>query len=351
MTEAPVRRPRARFDLPRDREASVPPEARGLSRDEVRMLVVGRTGVEHRTFHDLPTLLHPGDLVVVNVSATLPAAVDLVRHGVPAVLHVSTQTDDGRWVVELRRPDRTGPVEDLSAGEVLRAPGGQRLRVLAPHPKGQARLWSVLPLPTTSVVDYLGEHGRPIRYAYVSGDWPLSATQTVFATEPGSAEMPSAGRPFTERTLVDLMARGVPVVPVVLHTGVSSQEAHEPPQPERFTVPEVTARLVNSTHAAGRRVVAVGTTVVRALETVADRTGRVHPATGWTDLVLGPRRRARTVTGLVTGLHTPEASHLDLLEAVAGPDALAAAYDAVTEIEDERGYLWHEFGDTTLFLP
>jgi S-adenosylmethionine:tRNA ribosyltransferase-isomerase len=175
----------------------------------------------------------------------------------------------------------------------------------------------------------------------------LADVQNVYATEPGSAENASAGRPFTERLLVRLVARGVPVVPLVLHAGVSSPELHEPPAPERYRVPEVTARLVTATRAAGRRVVAVGTTVTRALETVTGEDGVTRPGEGWTDLVLGPDRPARAVTGLVTGLHEPEASHLLLLQAVAGPDLVARAYDAAVA----GGYLWHEFGDSMLFLP
>jgi S-adenosylmethionine:tRNA ribosyltransferase-isomerase len=159
--------------------------------------------------------------------------------------------------------------------------------------------------------------------------------------------MPSAGRPFTHRLLVRLMVRGVAVAPLLLHTGVSSPEKHEPPMPERFKVPEATARLVNATRAAGGRVVAVGTTVTRALETVADPSGTVAAGSGWTDLVLGPDRPARVVTGLVTGLHEAEASHLLLLEAVAGRPLVATAYDAAVA---ER-YLWHEFGDAMLLLP
>jgi S-adenosylmethionine:tRNA ribosyltransferase-isomerase len=137
------------------------------------------------------------------------------------------------------------------------------------------------------------------------------------------------------------------VLPLVLHTGVSSPEVHEPPSPERFAVPEVTARLVTATRRAGGRVVAVGTTVTRALETATGDDGRTRAAEGWTDLVLGPDRPARAVTGLVTGLHAPEASHLLLLEAVAGVDLVRRAYDAAVA---ER-YLWHEFGDSMLFLP
>ena len=139
--------------------------------------------------------------------------------------------------------------------------------------------------------------------------------------------MASAGRPFTERLLVRLMARGIPVAPLVLHTGVSSPELHEPPYPEQFAVPAATARLVTEHAAGGRRVVAVGTTVTRALETATDDDGVVRPRRG----LDRPRARARTgparaVTGLITGLHAPEASHLQLLEAVAGADLVDAAY-------------------------
>ncbi|QWZ10025.1 S-adenosylmethionine:tRNA ribosyltransferase-isomerase [Nocardioides panacis] len=330
----------AAFRLPAAGEATTPPEARGLARDEVRMLVAAPDLLAHRRVLDLPDVLHPGDLLVVNTSATLPAAVGPV--------HVSTQLDDGDWVVEVRRPGNDGPA-GTTPGAVLRLPGGVDLHVRGSHPAGQARLWRATPRPATDRGAYLAEHGRPVTYPYVDGDWPLESRQNVYATVPGSAEMPSAGRPLSERVLVALMARGVVIAPIVLHTGVSSQESHEPPQPEQYVVPEATARLVNGTREARRRVVAVGTTVVRALETVASREGAVHPAAGWTSLVLGPGRPARAVDGLLTGLHEAEASHLDLLRAVAGDRLVDRSYDVVTH--GPRQYLWHEFGDTMLFLP
>jgi S-adenosylmethionine:tRNA ribosyltransferase-isomerase len=131
-----------------------------------------------------------------------------------------------------------------------------------------------------------------------------------------------------------------------LHCSVSSPETGEPPLPERFRVPEATARLVNATRAAGSRVVAIGTTVTRALETVASADGSVSPGHGWTDLVLGPERPTHVVDGLVTGWHEPGASHLQLLTAVAGAELVHKAYD---EALAER-YLWHEFGDSCLLL-
>ena len=342
-------RPATRFRLPDDGEAAEPPERRGTPRDGVRLLVAGREGVLHRRFRDLPGLLDPGDLVVVNTSATVPAALDARRAGGRiSPVHVSTPLDDGRWVVELRRADGRGPDLGAAAGEELRLPGGVTLTLEAPYPDPDAppgRLWSAGVSPPVAALDHLARHGRPIGYGHLAARFPLADHQTVYATEPGSAEMPSAGRPFTAPLLVRLMARGIAVAPVVLHASVSSPELHEPPLPERFAVPPATARLVNATRGDGGRVVAVGTTVVRALESAADEGGEVGPARGWTGLVLGPDRPARAVTGLITGLHTPEASHLLLLEAVAGPGRVAAAYAAAVE----GGYLWHEFGDSMLF--
>ena len=344
MTQAPL--PRSR--VPGTSDATVPPEARGLDRDGVRLAVATRDRTTHTVAHALPEHLRPGDLLVVNTSATLPSAVDLERHGCRWAIHVSAQLDDGSWVVELRLPDNSGPAEP-EPGEVLRLPGGVRLRIGAPHPTGQRRLWRARPLPAVDRVEYLAAHGRPIRYRYVDGDWPLSALQNVYATHPGSAEMPSAGRPLTADLLVRLMANGVVVAPLVLHTGVASQETHEPPQPEEYVVPAATARLVASTRAAGRRVVAVGTTVVRALESASAR-GVVVPSAGWTSLVLGPGRPATVVDGLLTGLHEPDASHLDLLRAVAGRPLVDRAYADITA-PDAPSYLWHEFGDVMLLLP
>jgi S-adenosylmethionine:tRNA ribosyltransferase-isomerase len=340
----------ATFALPPDAEATAPPEWYGLQRDEVRLMAVRPGSTSSVRFRDLPELLEPGDLVVVNTSGTLPGRLPARRaDGVVVPLHWSTELDDGDWVVELRRPDNSGPDLGTEPGTVLGLPDGVRITLLSGHPDPArpSRLWRARTAPRVPGTAYLREHGTPIGYGYLRGEFPLAAFQTVYAGEPGSAEMASAGRPFTEEILVALMTRGVPVVPLTLHTGVSSPELHEPPYPERFAVPEVTARLVNGTRRAGGRVVAVGTTVTRALETATGEDGVTRAARGWTDLVLGPDRPARAVTGLITGLHEPEASHLQLLEAVAGPELVAAAYDrAVAE-----HYLWHEFGDSMLFLP
>ncbi len=340
--------PATRFVLPPGSGAGAPPEHRGLARDAVRLLVARPSGVSHHRFHELPDALAPGDLLVVNTSATVPAALDAHRaDGRPVTVHVSTELDDGTWVVEPRR--RHGPARDVSVGDVLVLPGGVRLTLGAPYPgpTPEPRLWRARPSSPVSMPAYLAAHGRPIAYDHLGTWFPLADHQTVYATEPGSAEMPSAGRPISERVLVALIARGITVAPLVLHAGVSSQEKHEPPMPERFVVPPATSRLVNSARTAGSRVVAVGTTVVRALETVASLDGTVSPGHGWTDLVLGRDRPARAVSGLISGLHEPEASHLSLLEAVAGAGLVGRTYDAAVR----EHYLWHEFGDSTLLLP
>jgi S-adenosylmethionine:tRNA ribosyltransferase-isomerase len=339
----------SRFVLPPGSEATAPPEARGLARDEVRMAVVTEERTHHRQAKELPLWLEPGDLVVVNTSATLPSALEVERHGCTWGLHVSAELDDGAWAVELRRPDGAGPGRP-EPGEVLRLPGGVRLRIAEPHPEGQTRLWRATALPAVDRVAYLRRHGSPIRYPYLHGAWPIEDLQNVYAAVPGSAEMPSAGRPLSREVLVGLMSLGVVLAPLVLHTGVASQESHEPPQPEWLSVPVSTARLVNVTRAAGGRVVAVGTTVVRALETSASPDGAVTPFHGWTSLVLSSARPARVVSGLLTGLHEPEASHLDLLEAVAGRELVDRAYADVTAAGSPH-YLWHEFGDSMLLLP
>jgi S-adenosylmethionine:tRNA ribosyltransferase-isomerase len=347
-------RPRTHFDRPPGSDAIEPPEAHGVARDAVRLLVARPGGVSHARFADLGDYLRPGDLLVVNNSATMPAAVDGRRGGQEITVHFSTPRAEKAWVVELRPAvDAAGHLTDVRPGERVDMPGGAALVIGSSYPEPGvegARLWTaraILEGPAGAVGSYLARHGRPIRYAYVPRPWPLRYYQTVFARSAGSAEMPSAARPFSTELVTALVSTGIGIAPITLHAGVSSAEAGEPPTPEPFEVPAATARMVNSARAAGSRVIAVGTTVTRALESAADARGVVRPAAGWTDLVLGPGHPGRVVDGLITGWHDAGASHLLLLEAVAGPDLVAAAYrEAVT-----RGYLWHEFGDSALLLP
>jgi S-adenosylmethionine:tRNA ribosyltransferase-isomerase len=343
------------FQLPPANHATAPPEARGLARDEVRLLVARRgTGaLKHATFRELPEHLRAGDLLVVNVSATLPAAVPgtLGRRGERVELRFATAAPDlelhgSWWIVELRSPDGARPHRGAAAGERVALPGQTDVELVAPY-AGGTRLWLARIHGPAPLREFLAAHGHPIRYGYVPREWPLEHYQTVFATEPGSAEMPSAGRPFTPELVTACAARGVLIAPLTLHTGVSSLERGEAPYPERYRVPDQTARLVNAVRWWGGRVVAVGTTAVRALETVAADDGTVVAGEGWTRLVVTPERGLHAVDGLITGWHEPEASHLQLLEAVAGSELLAASYAEALA----HGYLWHEFGDSHLILP
>jgi S-adenosylmethionine:tRNA ribosyltransferase-isomerase len=335
----------ADFVLPPESEAREPPEERGVRRDGVRMLVSHRrTGeIAHHAFTDLPGLLLPGDLLVVNTSGTLPAA---VRAGRGLSVHFSTPLPDGSWLAELRVASggATRPYPGGSPGQLLILPGGALLS-LAERVTG--RLWRVR--LSTAVVPYLLRHGTFIHYSYVERDWPAHAYQTVFATTPGSAEMPSASRPFTPEMITRLVVRGVTVAPLTLHTGVSSLEGDEDPYPEPFDVPPATARQVNMTRQAGGRVIAVGTTVVRALESAAmnGRDGTLAATSGWTHHVVTPETGVRAVDGLFTGLHEPRSSHLHMLNAFGGEPLLRRCYAAALE----HCYLWHEFGDVHLLLP
>lgn len=339
------------FHLPRHLEATEPPEIRLGRRDAVRLMVSrGTAPPVHSHAADLATHLDPGDLVVINTSATVPAAVDAIGpRGEFVVVHFSTELPTALWLIEIRRPvDGAASLpHDGEFGNVdLHLPGHATAHLMGRMP-GSMRLWVASLDLGEPIVDYLHRWGRPIRYRYVPATWPIDAYRNVYADEPGSAEMPSAGRPITDEVITSLVARGVGITPLVLHTGVASLERHEMPYPERYRVPIETAQRINATHAEGGRVVAIGTTVVRALETVTDERGKTHPGEGWTDLVITPCRGVRAVDGLLTGWHEPEATHLQLLEAVAGRAPLELAYPEAIG----HGYLWHEFGDSHLLLP
>lgn len=341
------------FALPPELEAHEPPEARGLRRDGVRLLVTHRDSgrIVHGLFTDLPEELWAGDLLVVNDSATLPAALTARRaagagvrsapghHEAQAVaLHLSTALTASLWIVEPRQTQ-------VDAGELLTLPGGGTARLLAPYPESQ-RLWIAQLRLLEPPLDYLMRVGRPIAYPYVRGEWPLAMYQTVYAREPGSAEMPSAGRAFTPEVLGRAAARGIGLARITLHTSVASLERDEPPIEEWYRVPPETVAAIGSARDAGGRVIAVGTTVVRALESASDQCGRVTASEGWTSLVITPSQEICAVDGLLTGFHEPRASHLAMLTAFAGRAHLEQAYRAALD----AGYLWHEFGDLHLIF-
>lgn len=349
--------PLLNFSLSSELEAGEPPEARGLARDEVRLMVshISTDQIVHTHFRQIGDFLKPGDVLVINTSGTMNAAIPATRaDGLPLELHLSTHLPADLWVVELRvyHDKTTRPFRQVQAGETLDLPGGGIVTLHVPYHHGPAgkkssRLWiATMQLPDT-LEHYLSTHGHTIHYSYVREQWPAEYYQTAYVTEVGSAEMPSAGRAFTPEIITGLIAHGVQVVPLLLHTGVSSLEEHEPPYEEYYRVPPTTARVVNIAREEKRRVIAVGTTVVRALETVTDADGTTYPGDGWTTTIITPGRGLHAVNGLLTGLHEPQATHLLMLTALANREHLRIAYREALSKE----YLWHEFGDLHLILP
>jgi S-adenosylmethionine:tRNA ribosyltransferase-isomerase len=332
--------------LPRALRASRPAARRGVRRDHVRLLVVDRAAgaIRHSRLDRLPELLGPGDLLVVNTSRVLPAAVAAVRaSGEPVQLRPCVRRDR-EWdalAVQVAPPHANVPLEP---GETLHV-GEAALQVRGRRPDIPL-LWR-LELDTGADLELILRHGEPIRYSYVPEPVPLDAYQTVYASHPGSAESPSAGLPLSWELLRSARERGAGLADLVLHTGLSSYQdddfdlAHRLYE-ERFEVGEITAGAVNRAD----RVIAVGTTVVRALETAVAEDGLVRPTSGWTRLQIGPESRLRAVDALLTGMHEPEASHFDLLRAFLPEPLLERAYrEAIAE-----GYLWHEFGDAALII-
>jgi S-adenosylmethionine:tRNA ribosyltransferase-isomerase len=335
------------FERPAALQAAAPAEERGLGRDDVRLLVSTPSGHLHTHFRNLPDVLRPGDLLVVNNSATLPASLPACGSIGPFTLNLSTRYGPDVWLVEPRwEPGRPGPLP-LQPGDRIQV-AGQPARLIAPYPRLPA-LWFVH--ACGDLREAMARHGSPIRYGYVQTTYPLEAYQTIFATTPGSAEMPSAARPFTQSILVALHERGVSLASITLHTGVSSQEVEaedieaQPLYPEPFRVSRATAEAVNAARRDGRRVIAVGTTVMRALESAWDGE-QVRPLQGFTRLFIHPGTKIRAISGLLTGFHDSATSHLALLYALAGIGLIREAYQEAIE----RGYLWHEFGDSHLIL-
>lgn len=348
------------FDLPRALQQALPTEERGIRRDQVRLMVshIFTDEIQHTSFDQLDQYLNEGDVLVVNTSGTLKASVTAFRSdGEMVRVHFSTlheQDEAGQyWIVEIRtvKDHATHRFDQAVKGEVLGLKNGGSIELVAPYysstDRGHLQLWIAgINLPI-SLEEYLDYYGEPIRYHRTASQFPQSYYQTVFANELGSAEMPSAGRPFTAELVTRLVAKGVEIVPVLLHTGVSSLEINEQPYEEYYRVSVTAAARLNAARRDGRRIIAVGTTVVRAIESVVGTRGLIRAGEGWTDLVITPQRGLYVVDGLLTGFHEPRASHLYLLEALAERAHLKKAYrEALRE-----QYQWHEFGDLHLLLP
>lgn len=341
------------FHLPHQLNCSIPTEERGLQRDEVRLLVTQQDGQDifHQQFTDLPYFLTSGDILIVNNSATVAAALPIhFPNGQAARLHLSTPLAQDEWLAEIRsvNEQQSKRWKEGEIGQQFSLPQGGRVALLEPYyqNKEQLHLWKVRLFLPLSTLDYLGKYGRPIKYQNLDKAYPLAYYQTFFSSVPGSAEMPSAARGFTSNLVDQLLKKGVQIIPITLHTGVSSLETGEEPYPEFVEVSALAAQQLNLAKAQGKRIVAVGTTAVRAIESATDTNGKVQTFRGHSNLFIQPGYSMKIVDGLLTGFHEPTASHLYMLQALASKTHLQKAYQAAVANE----YFWHEFGDLHLIL-
>lgn len=344
------------FDLPYQLECAKPTEKRGIRRDEVRLMVshYNSDQVFHTDFYKLDQFMQAGDVLIVNTSGTLKAALEgFLADGKKVRIHFSTQISLDRWVIEIREVTEgsTRRYTGSKLGEVIALKNGGSLKLTNSYYEHKRdehlQLWHAqlhLPIP---LEEYLDLYGQPIRYQYIKESYPQSYYQTIFAQEMGSAEMPSAGRPFTHELITRLVTKGVQIAPILLHTGVASLEVDERPYEEYFRVTQSTADLVNWARERGKRIIAIGTTAIRAIESATNEEGEVVAREGWTDVFITPERGLAVVDGLLTGFHEPKASHLLMLETLTGAAHLDISYRAALE----QQYYWHEFGDVHLILP
>jgi S-adenosylmethionine:tRNA ribosyltransferase-isomerase len=303
----------------------------------------------------LPDLLRPGDLLVINDAATLPASLRGTVRGAAIELRLVTAPLPGEdtWLAVLfgegdwrtRTEDRPAP-PDVASGDRLEF-AGLAATVVAIEPASPRLLRVRFDREGDALYAALYAIGRPIQYSYLADDVPLDAFQTAFAGPPWAMEMPSAARPLRWAQILEARRRGIEVRALTHAAGVSAtgDDALDRllPFPERYAIPDATADAVLATRARGGRVVAVGTTVVRALEGWA----RSGERAGVTDLVLDAGVPLRVVDAMLTGMHAPGESHWRVLAAFAPP----ALLDPVCRHAVAHGYLAHEFGDATLFLP
>ena len=344
------------FSLPKLLECALPTEERGLPRDGVRLLVSDKSdnSITHSQFRNLGSFLQEGDLLIVNASGTLNAALPTtLPNGTEGRVHLSTKLSDKEWLVEVRQVSKNKTIRfhGLNVGQVLKIPGKAVLKITAPYfadnsKKDHLQLWKAQLNISGNVNEYLAQYGQAIKYSDLQHQYPSTYYQTVFANEPGSVEMPSAGRAFTAELVSNLFSKGVQFAPILLHTGISSLEIDERPYPEYFRVTSLTAKLVNQAKRNGQRIIAVGTTAIRAIESAVNDSGKVVAREGMTNLYITPERGLKVVNAMLTGFHEPKASHLLMMQALANQEHLSLAYRAAIK----QQYQWHEFGDLHLLL-
>lgn len=341
------------FELPVSLACPRPTELRNIERDDVRLLVTkGNGSIEHTVFNQLAEHLQAGDVLVVNKSATRVSAFPIdLPGGSRGMVHFSTPVRHGDWLVEIREivGDKTVRWKDGEEGIKFDLPGRAGIKLKGKYYENRdlLHLWVVEFRINGNLESYMARYGQPIKYEKLSESYPLDYYQTFFSFHPGSSEMPSAGRGFTQNLVTKLLQKGIVFAPILLHTGVSSLEENEPPYPEYMELSPVSALIINNANQQGKRVIAVGTTAVRAVESAVNQAGEVAAYMGNTDLFITDDYRMKATSGLLTGFHEPRASHLNMLQSLAGFEYIGKAYAAAIE----NNYYWHQFGDLHLILP
>lgn len=336
-----------KFELPSFLNAAMPPERRGVRRDQVKMMVQNRwTGKTiHDHFFNLDFYLKKGDVLVLNSSRTVPAILrsELYRKGKliqsEIEIRLARRKNDSTW-------EALAVCEDIKQGDQLIF-SQQFFGEVFEVNKKSPFITINFSKNGSALYDEIYAIGEPVRYEYINSPWELDYYQTVFATHPGSVEMPSAGRAFSWELLFKLQKKGIKLVFIQLHTGLSylldDKWDHSPTENyEEFTIPAEAWEHILQAKVEGKRVISVGTTVVRAIETAAVN----GELAGWTNLYIKPNYDLKITDGIITGMHEPEASHLDMLSAFINQKDLFNAYQEAIK----RGYLWHEFGDMNLIL-
>ncbi len=341
------------FNLPEHLACPKPTEQRQLPRDGVRLLVTTGAGdIDHTTFSKIDSHLEKGDVLVVNTSATRPAAFRVAlpenREG---VIHISTHLSGGDWLVEVReiKGAKTLRWKEGIEGMVFRLPLSSQISLKKRFYKDNQllHLWIAEFHSTRKLEDLMSQFGLPIKYDKLDELYPLEFYQTFFSISPGSSEMPSAGRAFTDIVVNNLLTKGVVFAPILLHTGVSSLEEDERPYPEYMEISPLSASIINHAKDSGKRIIAVGTTAMRAVESATNDKGAVQPFLDYTSLFIDENYSMRAINGLLTGFHEPRASHLFMLQSLAGIGHIERAY----QIALAKNYYWHQFGDLHLILP
>ncbi len=345
MSETDFRLEAFDYELPPELVAQQPlPE-----RDASRLLVLdrGSGAIAHRAFRELADLLRPGDLLVLNRSRVFPARLLGRRAGGAAEILLVREREPSLWLAMVR------PGRRLCPGALVEiAPGfGVRIEAASSGPSRLVRL-----LTDGDPLAAVERHGHTPLPPYIRRpDLPADREryQTVFARESGSVAAPTAGLHFTPLLLERLKARGIETTTVLLHVGpgtfrpVEVEDVREHRvDPERFTIPGETTAAIARAKRDGRRVVAVGTTTTRALESRAEAGGDVTPGEGETELVIVPGFRFRTVDALVTNFHLPRSSLLLLVSAFAGRERVLAAYREAVAAR----YRFYSYGDAMLLV-